>query len=138
MHAFSTLSAITFALLGAQRAAAWRLEFWGTQSTCNVPKGSAADFTAGEDPRVEQPCGLARYDVKAMKVTDWDEGCTIKVIVGDLGICDGKSGDVVYEKDLATALADGDLDDSGTGGCIANLGGRNEQYSYAYICGDEE
>ncbi|KAF4447186.1 hypothetical protein F53441_9233 [Fusarium austroafricanum] len=131
MHAFSTLSTITLALFGAQTANAWLLEFWGTQNSCTKPSGSAADSSAGGEPKQGNDCMMAYYDLEAMLVKDWDEGCTVKLYDGSSLECEGK---VILEYSRQQAKDEEKLSKDGTYMCLTDLAGHPGPYYASYTC----
>lgn len=133
MHASRTFTSIAMALFGAQAANAWLLEFWGTQSNCAKQGNTAADNEAGGLSGDSNSCMMAYYDLKAMKVTEWDDGCTVKVYAGDSLDC---RGEVIYEKTKEEADEDGELADSDDGQfmCLTGLAGHPGPYYASYEC----
>ncbi|KAF5011584.1 hypothetical protein FDECE_2305 [Fusarium decemcellulare] len=131
MHALSTLSTITMALLGAQTANAWLLEFWGTQNACSKPAGSVADNSAGGEPNQSNECMMAYYDMEAMLVKDWDDGCTVKVYNGVSLDC---RGDVILEYSKEKAKEEEKLSEDGTYMCLTDLAGQPGPYYASYTC----
>ncbi|KAM0202647.1 hypothetical protein ACHAPA_009387 [Fusarium lateritium] len=132
MHAFSTLSSITLTLFGAQAANAWLLEFWGTQNACSKPSGSAADSAAGGLPNEGNDCMMAYYDLEAMLVRDWDDGCTVKLYNGKSLSCEGE---VIIELSKEQAEEEEKLSEDGTYMCLTDLAGQPGPYYASYTCG---
>ncbi|KAL4731161.1 hypothetical protein ACLX1H_000122 [Fusarium chlamydosporum] len=98
-------------LFTAQTANAWLLEFWGTQNVCSKPEGSAADNEAGGLPNKGNDCMMAYFDLEAMLVKDWDDGCTVKLYNGKELDC---RGEAFLEMSKEQAKEDGKLSDDGT------------------------
>lgn len=133
MHALSILSTVSLALLSAQTTNAWLLEFWGTQNSCHKIPGSAADSEAGGEPNQGNDCMMAYYDLEALLVTDWDDGCNLKLYAGDGLDC---QGEVIFEKTKEEAEDDGILSDDGTYMCLTDLAGSPGPYYASYTCGE--
>ncbi|KAM0351726.1 hypothetical protein ACHAPU_002238 [Fusarium lateritium] len=131
MHAFNTFSTIALTLFSAQTANAWLLEFWGTQNACSKPEGSASDSSAGGLPNEGNDCMMAYYDLEAMLVKDWDDGCTVKLYNGKSLMCEG---DVIVEYSKEAAQADSRLSDDGTYMCLTDLAGEPGPYYASYTC----
>ncbi|CAG7563646.1 unnamed protein product [Fusarium equiseti] len=131
MHAFSTLTTLAMTLFTAQTTNAWLLEFWGTQNVCSKPEGSAADNSAGGEPNQGNDCMMAYYDLNAMLVKDWDDGCTVKLYNGVGLSC---HGDVILEYTKEKAEEDAKLSDDGTYMCLVDLGGEPGPYYASYTC----
>ncbi|KAG8672007.1 hypothetical protein FPOAC2_05373 [Fusarium poae] len=131
MHALSTLTTLTMSLFAAQTANAWLLEFWGTQNVCSKPKGSAADNSAGGNPGEGNDCMMAYYDLEAMLVKDWDEGCTVRLYNGKGFNCDG---DLILEYTKEKAEEEEKLSDDGTYMCLTDLAGEPGPYQASYTC----
>lgn len=131
MYARSILSTVALALIGAQTANAWLLEFWGTQNSCHKSGDTVADSEAGGLPNQGNDCMMAYYDLEAMLVTDWDDGCTVKLYAGDNLECEGT---VLFEKNKEQAGEDGDLSDDGTYMCLTDLAGAAGPYYASYTC----
>lgn len=73
---------------------------------------------------------MAYYDLEAMLVTDWDDGCTVKLYDGKSLMCEG---DVIVEYSKEQAQADNRMSDEGFM-CLTNLAGEMGPYYAAYVC----
>ncbi|RGP76899.1 hypothetical protein FLONG3_4982 [Fusarium longipes] len=131
MHALSALTTLAMTLFTAQTTNAWLLEFWGTQNVCSKPEGSAADNSAGGLANQGNDCMMAYYDLEAMLVKDWDDGCTVKLYNGNSLDC---RGETILEYTKEKAEEEGKLSDDGTYMCLTDLAGEPGPYYASYTC----
>lgn len=77
----------------------WLLEFWDTQPNCGDNGGSADTERGG---LVGQGyCSLiALEDIKAMKISDWDDGCKVSLYAGT-SPCSGEPVWEAYKEEMA-------------------------------------
>lgn len=70
----------------------WLIEFWATQPNCG-DNGGKADTERGGLVGQGYCAMVAIEDIRAMKISDWDDGCKVSLYAGRLPC----SGEPVWE-----------------------------------------
>ncbi|OTB08124.1 hypothetical protein M426DRAFT_7930 [Hypoxylon sp. CI-4A] len=135
MYALRTLTTIGLTMLPllAQTTNAWLVEMWDSQPNCG-DNGGAADTERGGVAFQENCSLLGLEDVKAAKISDWDDGCKVSFYNGAPENA-GCLGDPVWEKFKEEVAHDGRLVDNNWS-CQIGLEGKGIMY-VQYSCGDD-
>ncbi|KAI0532631.1 hypothetical protein GGR58DRAFT_489540 [Xylaria digitata] len=132
MQPFQHLSITAISLMSfLGHANAWLVQFWDTQGVCALDH---ADTERGGLACQENCSLLGLEDVRAIRISDWDDGCTVGLWPLDSYGC--TSGEPVWELSKEDAEANGELVD-GNWSCQRNLDGMGVVF-VSYFCKHED
>ncbi|KAI0427234.1 hypothetical protein F5Y09DRAFT_344877 [Xylaria sp. FL1042] len=110
----STIALLMLTLFGQSNA--WLVQFWDTQPHCALDH---ADTERGGQACQENCSLLGLEDVRTIRISDWDDGCTVSLYNGNSFPCEG---DPVWELSKQEAADSGRLVDNNWT-CLQDLNG---------------